>query len=234
MAKELNTLACKKWTGNFSGVAPTLDVDDGVLVGDDAIDTSTTPRATWKCMYNTSGSPVWRRYMGAWEDLLVSGLSVKTTASSPGLVNFAGSTTLQLYGFDGSSTTEEVMCQFQFPHAWMGTVVYPHVHWAPATNGTGTVRWNFEYTWCDIGQTFGGTTTIYSTNNTSATAWKHEMAELGSITPSATQDGFSSIMVCRLYRDPTLDTYAGDACLLYIDIHYQKDGLGSDGEANKS
>jgi hypothetical protein len=235
MALELNTLAPKKWVANYGGIAPTIDIDDGVRVGDWAHDNSTTPYATWKCLYNTSGSPTWRRYVGAWDDLLVSGLAVKTIgASAPDLVNFAGSTTLQLYGFDGATTTEEVFATFQMPHGWIGSAIYPHVHWSPINANAGTVRWNFEYTWTDIGQTFGGTTTINATSNTSTTAWKHEITSLGTLTPLATQDGISSILVCRLFRDPSLDTYASDAVLLYLDIHYQKDGLGSDAEFTKS
>ena len=66
MTVELNTLAPKKWVADYSGVTPTIDVDDDVLVGDFAIDNSTTPYYVWQCMDNTSGAPVWIRVNVDW------------------------------------------------------------------------------------------------------------------------------------------------------------------------
>lgn len=56
---ELNTLSPKKWVASYSGLTPTIDSSDGVLVGDFVIDSSTTPYRVWKCEKNTIGSPVW-------------------------------------------------------------------------------------------------------------------------------------------------------------------------------
>ena len=56
---ELNTLACKKWENNYGGTHPELDISDGILVGDFAIDTSSSPHNIWKCFDNTEGNPVW-------------------------------------------------------------------------------------------------------------------------------------------------------------------------------
>ena len=61
MSKELNTLANKKWVQNFSGLAPTLDTNSGVDVGDSAYDTSLTPNSRWSCVSNASGAPIWVR-----------------------------------------------------------------------------------------------------------------------------------------------------------------------------
>jgi len=61
MSKQLNTLAPKKWSGSFSGVAPTLDTSSGVNVGDFAIDTGASPSILWRCRVNTLGAPVWER-----------------------------------------------------------------------------------------------------------------------------------------------------------------------------
>jgi len=54
---KLSTLAPQKFVQNFSGATPTLDVDDDVLLGDYAVDTSND--ALWKCIDNTAGAPVW-------------------------------------------------------------------------------------------------------------------------------------------------------------------------------
>ena len=62
MAKELNTLSPKKWVANYSDAKPTIDVSNGVRVGDIAVDTSTSPNEkVWTCYDNTAGSPVWYR-----------------------------------------------------------------------------------------------------------------------------------------------------------------------------
>jgi len=61
MSKELNTLSNKKWVQNFSGLAPTLDVNSGISVGDSAYDTNSSPYARWVCVSNAAGAPVWVR-----------------------------------------------------------------------------------------------------------------------------------------------------------------------------
>jgi hypothetical protein len=59
MSKELNTVAPKKWVANFAGAAPTLDVSDGIIRADIAIDSSTTPNKIWRCLDATEGAPIW-------------------------------------------------------------------------------------------------------------------------------------------------------------------------------
>jgi len=60
MTKELNTLSPKKWTGDYSGNAPTLDTNDGIYIGDMAIETGATlTDQIWRCLDNTAGSPLW-------------------------------------------------------------------------------------------------------------------------------------------------------------------------------
>jgi hypothetical protein len=60
MSKELNTIAPKKYSGNYAGIMPTMDVTDGILVGDFAIDTSTSPYKIWQCTDNTEDAPVYK------------------------------------------------------------------------------------------------------------------------------------------------------------------------------
>ena len=74
MSIELNTLAPKKWVADYSGARPTLDSSDNVLVGDFAIDNSTTPYAVWYCESNTLGSPLWTR---------VQKIDVTTVSTTP-------------------------------------------------------------------------------------------------------------------------------------------------------
>jgi len=62
MTKELNTLSPKKWTDDYSGIAPTKDADDGVRIGDVAIDSNVASSTNiWRNQANTSGDPLWIR-----------------------------------------------------------------------------------------------------------------------------------------------------------------------------
>jgi hypothetical protein len=174
-----------------------------------------------------------------WDDLRVASTSTKLAGSKdPGFAKFkdngAGSQGVFVYWFDKASE-EEVYFTVQFPHSWAGTAVTPHVHWVPKTadaGGTLTVEWGLEYTWANIDGTYGDTSIVYAKSAAShTTAGKHEVTDFSAITPgSGTQDGISSMMICRLFRnatDATDDTYDDDAGLLEFDVHYEINTVGS-------
>jgi len=77
MSIELNTIAPKKWVANYSGAEPTIDITDGVRVGDTAIDTSVVPNTQWINILNTDGAPVWAKIPVT----LIRSTSVTTTTS---------------------------------------------------------------------------------------------------------------------------------------------------------
>jgi hypothetical protein len=157
----------------------------------------------------------------------------------------SGSQGVFLYWFD-SSLEEELYFTVQIPHSYkLNTTIIPHVHWTPLVTADGTpanqaVRWGFEYTWADKGQTFGNTTIIYTTTHSPAdanvVAGKHYYSALPTLTPTATagQD-ISSMLICRIFRDATSlsDTYENDAGILEFDIHYGIDTIGSRGDLAK-
>ena len=172
-----------------------------------------------------------------WDDLRVPGLTTKLGASAPDLVAFLGAGGLKAYAFDGGATTEEVHFMLQMPHSYKSeTNLRPHVHWAPTTNDAGNVVWQLEYTWQKIGGTFGAAATIASTALAAGgTAWVHNYSSFAEIAGAGKGENVSSMLVCRLFRDPThvSDTYAHDACLLEFDVHFQVDALGSKQELIK-
>ena len=60
MSTELKTIDPRKWTGDFSGISPTLDTSDGVRVGDLAIETgATNTDRTWIAIDVTEGASIW-------------------------------------------------------------------------------------------------------------------------------------------------------------------------------
>jgi len=192
------------------------------------------PASTDYTGVEADGTLVFNGAATVWEDLQVPGMSVGAGPSSPDLIHFAGSVTLSVYGFDGGSTLEQVYFTCQIPHARkVGSTIYPHVHWAPTTAGAGNVKWNLEYTWQNWDATFGASTTISVTAAAGGTAWYHHLTSFPTIT--GTGMGISSILVCRLYREPSdiADTYGADAAFLAFDIHYEIDTVGSRQEAAK-
>lgn len=149
--------------------------------------------------------------------------------------NGAGSQGVFTYWFAGSVTEQELYFTSQMSHSWNGGTIHPHVHWVPNTNGGAgeKVQWNMEYTWSDIGTTFGNTVMISGSNHIPAdnplVAGRHYLTELNDIIPSTTQSGISSMLLCRIFRTPTypLDTYTDTAGLLEVDFHYPIDKMGS-------
>jgi len=165
-----------------------------------------------------------------WDDLRIPGLSVTANPSaSPTLGAFLGAGSLQVWRFTGTGVlTEEVFFTIQLPHKYKeGTDIIPHVHWTPTDANAGDVVWQLEYTWQNINGTFGASTTITVTDSTNTTAWEHLVASFSAIT--GTNMDISSILVCRLFRDPAhgSDTYTSDAAFLEIDFHFEIDTIGS-------
>ena len=165
-----------------------------------------------------------------WDDLRVPGLAVEATGPNPPTLGaFLGAGGLQAWRFTGTGpNVNEVWFTVQLPHTYKeGTDIYPHVHWTPTDANAGDVVWQLEYTWVNINGTFPASATITVTDSTNTTAWEHLVAPFAAIT--GTGKTISSMLVCRLFRDPThlSDTYGFDASLLEIDFHFEVETLGS-------
>ncbi len=136
------------------------------------------------------------------------------------------------------TTEEELYFTVQLPHNWeQGTDIYPHVHWFVKSNGGvgQDVCWGLEYTWANVGDSFSTTNIIYGDVNhlgEDLISDIHYITELGTLSGVGKQ--FSSMIICRIFRDATgtggIDDYNADAGLLEIDFHYKIDSLGSDEE----
>lgn len=151
--------------------------------------------------------------------------------------NGSGSQGVFSYAFD-ASTEQEVYFSIQLPHSWkQETDILPHVHWIAKINGAAgqKVGWGFEYTWANVAGVFGSTNIIYADANIlneDIIANKHYITAFSAL--SGTDKTFSSMLLCRLFRDAgstnTTDNYPNDAILLEIDFHYQVDSFGSNQE----
>jgi hypothetical protein len=172
-----------------------------------------------------------------WDDLTIPGIDIKTGGSAPDLT--AWLTNLQVYLFD-AGTDQQGWFSVQMSHRIKsGAVIKPHVHWFPTVTADGapasqTVEWCLDYSFSEIGGTYGATATVcgktHEPADANVVADKHYITALTDITPGTGADGISAILVGRIYRnadDGTDDTYEVDAGLLALDFHIEIDKLGS-------
>jgi hypothetical protein len=163
-----------------------------------------------------------------WNDINLPAAGLGQGASAPDLEAFLGTGSLKLLAFDGNATTEQVYGSSEILHDWkQGTDIEFHIHWSPTTNDTGNVKWQLEYSWCNINGTFDNPTTTSVVVAAGGTAWVHKVTAFPAI--SATGKNIGSALVFRFFRNPTdaADTYTKDATLIQLGIHYQIDSIGS-------
>lgn len=153
--------------------------------------------------------------------------------------NGAGSPGVYVWAYDNNaaSSEDELFLTIQIPHDYkLGSPIYPHLHWSPLTNDAGVVTWGLEYTWVDYQSTFAATTILTANSESFSNAqYAHFITEFGAIIPTGDQDGISSILCVRLFRNSSAsaDTYTGKAALLSFDIHYEANTIGSRTEYSK-
>lgn len=163
-----------------------------------------------------------------WDDMRIPGLAVAVGASAPDLGAWLAAGNLQVRRFDGNAITEQVFFTCQLPHGYKeGTDIFPHVHWGPVNGNAGNVRWNLEYSWANFETVFPNGTIIGVVDAANGTAWMNQVANFSAI--DGTGQTLSSMLVCRLFRDPTDgdDTYGSDAGFLEFDFHFQLDTIAS-------
>lgn len=183
-----------------------------------------------------------------WNDVRIEPVARTTGINAPTFEKWyddaAGSSRgVYLYSFDDSASEKEVFFTLQMPHDWNQDDITIHVHWVGAVDDTtATPRWGLEFAWKEPGEVYGDTSTIYAVGNVTGgadvTAHTHYITAFDVQSPDTTQDGLSSVLIGRLFRNSTnvADTYkaSGAKCgLLYIDAHYQMNSIGSNEEYTK-
>ena len=197
-----------------------------------------------------------------WDDLRVEPTVRGTGSNNPGfekwfddaglaIVSAAGTSRgTFLYSFSDELTAseKEVFFTAQLPHSWAGTAVGIHVHWVGShMDTTAAPVWGLEYNWREIGAQFSTSSIVYTdgknytgdaTFDTNITSGTHYLSIFSSLSPTTSQDGISSVLVGRLFRfsgnvSDTYDVSSNKCGLLYIDIHYEINSLGSNTEYTK-
>jgi hypothetical protein len=188
----------------------------------------------------TDGTIVLHGNATVWDDLRIEPTVRTTGVNSPPFEKYfdngSSSRGVYLYSFDDAieSSEKEIFFNVQMPHSWAQTAIYIHVHWLPYAIGSSqTVRWGLEYNWANRGEVFPTTSMVYVSTNeqgdTSLVQNKHYISEFVSMSPTSTQNGISSVLIGRLFRNSSnaSDTYTNKVGLLYIDVHYEINTIGS-------
>lgn len=165
-----------------------------------------------------------------WDDLRfpVAGINPVGAVSDPtvntdnGLLEFS------------ATQTNVIAMQAQLPHGWKeGSEINPHVHWRKKTAGAGNVLWRLTFEWQNLGSIYTDVPTVVDATTTAPIGADDGSANRSLLTPfgATTMTGFrisaiALMTVSRIGAD-ALDTYAGVAQLIEVDIHYQIDVPGS-------
>jgi len=123
-------------------------------------------------------------------------------------------------------TLNEIFFTAQLPHKYKEeSDIEPHIHWALKALG-GNVYMGMEFVWSEVNGAINNTTIIGSELTPSAIN-KHMVDNIAVL--SGVGKGISSILQCRLFRNPdnVLDTLDEDMYLMGFDFHYKIDMIGS-------
>jgi len=163
-----------------------------------------------------------------YNDINFNALYALPGATAPDLITL-NSTGFKGYAFNGVNLTEELQFgEQEILHGYKeGTDIYLHIHWRPTTSDTGNVKWQVEYYWDNIDSTPGSNYTVSLVDAAGGVAWQHLKTD--EYTISGTGKLIGSHLLIRVFRDPTdsADTYAYDAVLSSVGVHYQIDTIGS-------
>lgn len=235
---DLAALAALDDTGMVYGTAVWV-----VDVGDWYILTSGSHTADGICVIAAYGpvSGYWiARHQGRWDDLQ-GDLAQSTAVAS--LTQEAYRDTPKRGFYLRHNQADALHYTYQMRHRWkVGTKVYPHLHFRPMSNGTGTFAMAGQYAWSDPDEALPAnaswTTFTATISVAAADQYKTKILPLVSagITPPAGMTE-SAILEIYAYRDLTSDTYTtakdhgtaqANIGVVSSDVHYQADKLGSE------
>lgn len=182
--------------------------------------------ATDNTSFEADGTLVMSGSATVWDDLFFP----LTTAKQGQTDQPAFSTSECAYLFPQADTSHVMYIIAQYPHDWtLGTSVHPHVHWKQTQSGS--VVFKMDYKWFDLGGVVPANYTTYTMSNsvmpyTSGSI--HQLTTGSAYISGSHISGVSSIMLIKLYRDD--NTYTGNAVTYQMDIHINKNTLGSRSE----
>ena len=164
-----------------------------------------------------------------WEDLRVPISAVRLGGANPASEQaYKGS----LVASFSSVADNYIYFVAQIPHDYKeGTDIVAHIHWTIPVSGAGggaeNVKWDFTYSWANIGTAFPAQSNATVTVDVQNDVLDDHMLD-NIVTITGTGKTISSEILCSLKRDVGVaNDYASAAYLVEVDFHYEKDMLGS-------
>lgn len=137
--------------------------------------------------------------------------------------------------------SDSVFMTYQLPHQWNSTTsVSVHAHVIPMASGSGNAKFDFAYSWINVGSEFpaasGWISGSVTASFTPVNQYKQGIISFGNFAPVNQRE--SSIMIFKVERpgSDVLDTYstnkdhgtaAANIGVLSFDMHYQKSKAGT-------
>lgn len=168
----------------------------------------------------------------AWDDLRAPASSIPLRGQSGDPDDDVDGSLL----FD-KDAVEQVAVLYQMPHAWVqGSTVRFHIHWAKTSNASGTVLWEERHRIWDNNAITPDWSAWQKATGVSLATGADQKTRISSF-PEFTMTGMkgSCMVSVQLRRNATAtgaatgvtDSYAADARLWDMDMHYRVYGLGS-------
>lgn len=168
------------------------------------------------------------RTNGTYNDINVSLVPREAGSATPATIAFNGDSRLKCLAFSGTNATpDEIPSSMEVLHDYKeGTDISFHIHWYPTNALAGNVKWQLRYAWFNRGTVVPAATTVFVTEAASGVAWQEKTSV---ITISGVGMTMGSRLVFSLFRDATdaTDTYAYNAAVSDMGVHYQRDSFGS-------
>jgi len=172
--------------------------------------------------------PVLNGTSTVWNDINTSIIPPAGLLASPTVIAFNGDARLDIYGFSGTAVVpDEIHASLEVLHDYKeGTDIHFHLHWYPTNATVANVKWQFRYSWFNPGTIPPAGQTASVVVATSGVAWQEQTS---AIVLSGTGMKMGSRLVYTLFRDAqdAQDTYAFNAAVSDMGIHYEIDTMGS-------
>lgn len=163
------------------------------------------------------------------DDYLVNGFNLAKGASAPDLAEFRDGLFANAFAGTGG-VTEQAFFSVHIRHGYKDDSVPTfHIHWGHnQVSPSGNVKWFIDVS---IAKGYGVGTypspTTLSTVQTAPAQYVHEITDDDDMALSATNLEPDTVILGRIYRDPTADTFEADAFVFQVDLHYQRDKIGT-------
>lgn len=141
------------------------------------------------------------------------------------------------------SQDDNIFMRYQMTHQWDPTsAVQPHVHLIPMSSGSGVVKFDYAYSWCNVNGVLpsasGWVSGSVSASYTPADQYKQKVIGFGTLTPPSGSHE-SAMLIFKVERpgsSDTSDTYStakdhgtasANVAILFFDLHFQKSKAGT-------